>query len=164
MSPAETAPTTDTMDQSSLPLAAVEQHGRAYRFGHGPFADAFVVRIRRATGGSITIPGSGGHLVGFGAVCTHMGCLLVPEDAEDWRLDYGHSAAPPHESLVCGPCPCHGTSFDLLRAGLVVLGPATQNLPQLELNLTPDLQSVVAVNWLASPVQNGDPRSERWPM
>lgn len=117
-------------------------------------ADAFLLRIHTQVPGSRSDPEVNGHFVAFGNACTHMGCLLATE--------HGHHVChkPPTdtspEKVVCGPCPCHGTSFDLTREGLVILGPATQNLPQLEL----DIDGRVATGWRNDVV---DPRDENWP-
>ena len=50
---------------------------------------------------------------------------------------------PPHrpvqgEHKILGPCPCHFTTFDLRNNGMVVLGQATQNLPQVTLAVEGD--------------------------
>jgi len=59
-------------------------------------------------------------IVAFSRICTHMGCT-VP--------DYKH------EYKVLGPCPCHYTTFDLIHGGVVSMGQATQNLPQVLLSV-----------------------------
>jgi len=59
-------------------------------------------------------------IVAFSRLCTHMGCV-VP--------DYKH------EHKVLGPCPCHYTTFDLVHGGVVAMGQATQNLPQILLSV-----------------------------
>jgi arsenite oxidase small subunit len=59
-------------------------------------------------------------IVAFSRLCTHMGCT-VP--------DYKH------EHKVLGPCPCHFTTFDLVHGGVVSMGQATQNLPQVLLSV-----------------------------
>lgn len=112
---------------------------------------AFAVRLSFDAAGSFDM-GEHGHLVAFGNACTHMGCLLVT-DAEG-PVEYD----PAQRRLVCGPCPCHGTSFDLTLRGLVILGPATQHLPQLTI-IDQDEHT------LRVEPQHGivDPRDERWP-
>ncbi|MEF8815079.1 MAG: halocyanin domain-containing protein [Halovenus sp.] len=39
------------------------------------------------------------------------------------------------DRATAGPCPCHYTSFDLSKGGLTVVGPATTDLPQIELEV-----------------------------
>ncbi len=56
-------------------------------------------------------------IVAFSYQCTHMGCPLNGQ--------YN----PEHKML--GPCPCHFTQFDLTKSGDLVIGQATQSLPQI---------------------------------
>lgn len=122
--------------------------------GNESTADAFMLRIHTPVPGSRSNPEGEGHFVAFGNACTHMGCLLA---GQDWHfVSYKEPTDSSPEEVVCGPCPCHGTSFDLTREGLVILGPATQNLPQLEL----DIQGRVATGWRNNAI---DPRDENWP-
>ncbi len=64
--------------------------------------------------------GPDGDVVAFSRICTHMGCELTGYQAE-------------HQ--VLGPCPCHFSTFDLIHGGQVVLGQATQSLPQIMISL-----------------------------
>lgn len=75
--------------------------------------------------GSDAIGGVGpdGDIVAFSNICTHMGCVLT-----EFRSDHN----------VLGPCPCHFTTFDLAHGGMVGLGQATQNLPQVVLEVEDD--------------------------
>jgi len=75
---------------------------------------------RRADGGI----GPEQDVVAFGTDCTHMGCPL----AGTFKVEYG----------ILGPCGCHFTTFDLGRRGSVVLGQATESLPQVLLDLDGD--------------------------
>ena len=75
---------------------------------------------RRADGGI----GPDADVVAFGTDCTHMGCPL----AGTFKVEHG----------ILGPCGCHFTTFDLGRRGSVVLGQATENLPQILLDLDGD--------------------------
>jgi len=65
--------------------------------------------------------GPDGGIVAFSNLCTHMGCAV------SGNVDAGRGTA--------GPCPCHYTSFDLAKGGLVVVGPATTDLPQVRLDV-----------------------------
>jgi len=60
-------------------------------------------------------------IVAFNAQCTHAGCSVA-------------GVVDPDGSRA-GPCPCHFTSFDLSKGGLVVMGQATSDLPQIELDV-----------------------------
>lgn len=117
-------------------------------------AAAFLLRIHTQVPGSKSDPDVDGQFIAFGNACTHMGCLLATEDWHHIHHDPPTDSSP--EKVVCGPCPCHGTSFDLTREGLVILGPATQNLPQLEL----DIAAGKAIGWRNDAI---DPRVESWP-
>ena len=71
-------------------------------------------------------PASGGvgpdeDIVPFSYLCTHMGCPLVGTYNDEHK--------------VMGPCQCHFTTFDLRQHGMVVLGQATQDLPQITLEV-----------------------------
>ena len=68
-----------------------------------------------ATGGT----GPSGDIVAFSYLCSHMGCPL--------KGFY----KPEHKML--GPCPCHYSRFDLSKGGILILGQATQSLPQIVL-------------------------------
>jgi arsenite oxidase small subunit len=63
------------------------------------------------------------NIVSFSSICTHMGCVL-------------DQYMPEHNAL--GPCPCHFSTFDLANNGMVTLGQATQNLPQVLLSVEDD--------------------------
>jgi cytochrome b6-f complex iron-sulfur subunit len=52
---------------------------------------------------------SAGQVVGFSAICTHMGCTVAPSGS---RLN----------------CPCHGSVYNAFT-GAVINGPAPQPLP-----------------------------------
>lgn len=67
--------------------------------------------------------GPDGDIVAFSRLCTHMGCTI-----HEYQ----------HEYKILGPCPCHYSTFDLIHGGMVTLGQATQNLPQVLLNVVDD--------------------------
>jgi ubiquinol-cytochrome c reductase iron-sulfur subunit len=60
--------------------------------------------------------------IAFSKICTHAGCPV------------GLYRALDHQLL----CPCHQSTFDVLRGAEPVFGPATRPLPQLPLALEPD--------------------------
>ncbi len=79
---------------------------------------SFIVKLgTRAIGGI----GSDADIVSFNYMCTHMGCSLVGQYKHDFKM--------------LGPCPCHYTRFDLTKNGMVIIGQATENLPQILLEI-----------------------------
>lgn len=65
--------------------------------------------------------GPDGDIVAFSAFCAHQGA----------PLDKAYN----HDLGVLGPCPLHFSSFDLTRSGMLVVGKATQPLPQVVLTV-----------------------------
>ena len=65
--------------------------------------------------------GSAQDIVAFSYACSHMGCPLV-----------GRYRA---EHKMVGPCTCHFSTFDLAKNGTLIIGQATQSLPQMILEL-----------------------------
>ncbi len=65
--------------------------------------------------------GPDGDIVAFSAFCAHQGAPL------DKAYDQARG--------VLGPCPLHFSSFDLARSGMMVIGKATQPLPQVVLTV-----------------------------
>jgi len=62
--------------------------------------------------------GADGDIVAYSSICTHLGCAVA------WR---------PETKVLS--CPCHFSSFDPARGGLMVMGQATANLPQVILKV-----------------------------
>jgi|tagenome__1003787_1003787.scaffolds.fasta_scaffold20732669_1 ubiquinol-cytochrome c reductase iron-sulfur subunit len=68
-------------------------------------------------------------ILAFSKICTHAGCAVA-------MLRY-----PLYEQNEPGPalvCPCHYSTFDVLRGAAVEFGPAGRPLPQLPLRLAAD--------------------------
>lgn len=78
--------------------------------------------------------GPGGDVVAFNYLCTHMGCPL--------------NGQYQHEHKMLGPCPCHFSRFDLAKNGTMILGQATQSLPQVQLQVEKGEIYAVAVSGL----------------
>ena len=76
-----------------------------------------LVKLDQPVAGGV---GPDGDIVAYSSLCTHMGCQVT---------EY----VPEHRAL--GPCPCHFSTFDLANNGMVTLGQATQNLPQVMLSV-----------------------------
>ena len=73
-----------------------------------------------ATGGV----GPSGDIVAFRDICSHMGCPLTGLYNQEHKM--------------LGLCPCHYSRFDLSKGGLLILGQATQSLPQILLETRGD--------------------------
>ena len=115
--------------------------------------DVFGVLVDQPVSGSIVHPDfDNRYIVGFSNICTHLGCRLIDKIAELNRDQQTND-------LICGPCPCHGTRFNLSKRGTVILGPASQHLPQLDLSLSADRRTIAG----KFPVGDGDPTKENWP-
>ncbi|HYP24271.1 MAG TPA: Rieske (2Fe-2S) protein, partial [Actinomycetota bacterium] len=84
-------------------------------------AQTLVVRVEERL---LELPGEGSEwapegCVGYSKICTHAGCPV------------GLYRAQAHELL----CPCHQSTFDVLRGAVPTFGPADRPLPQLPLGL-----------------------------
>lgn len=96
--------------------------------GSDIFADVFLCRISspvRLPLGAVDL-GGGQCIVGFSRKCTHMSCHLVRDVAPDSSGDM-----LTRDGLIS--CRCHLSMFDLANNGLTVIGPATDELPSVEL-------------------------------
>jgi len=78
--------------------------------------------------------GPANDIVAFSVLCTHMGGSL--------RGRYKH------EFKSMGPCPFHFSTFDLTKGGSPVHASATENLPQIALEVDGDDIYAVGVNGL----------------
>jgi arsenite oxidase small subunit len=85
-------------------------------------SENILVKLGQAAGGGI---GKKADVVAFNTLCTHMGGTVT---------DGGYH----HKDAVIGPCPFHLSTFDLTRHGMIVAGNATQNLPQIQLEVKGD--------------------------
>lgn len=82
---------------------------------------ASLFKLDRPAAGGV---GPDGDIVAHTTLCTHMGCPL----AGAYNPEHG----------VLGPCGCHFTTFDLTKRGQVVIGQATEDLPQVLLEIEDD--------------------------
>jgi ubiquinol-cytochrome c reductase iron-sulfur subunit len=94
--------------------------------GHegSPDSQALLIRVEE---GALQLPpdrsaGASGGLVAYSKVCTHAGCPVGLYQTETQQL----------------LCPCHQSTFDVLRGARPVFGPAARPLPQLPLEIGPD--------------------------
>jgi nitrite reductase/ring-hydroxylating ferredoxin subunit len=93
-----------------------------------PLASLAAGRPVRFTAGAIQgfLVQQGDRIQAVSAVCTHLGCLLAPNEQAD-RLD----------------CPCHGASFTL--AGAPLNPEYTTPLPRLQVRISGEMVEVLTV-------------------
>lgn len=72
--------------------------------------------------------GPDGDIVAFSAMCTHMGCPVAYEP-----------------TTKVFKCPCHFSMFDAEKAGQMIAGQATENLPRVRLHYDEKTGTVSAV-------------------
>ena len=84
-----------------------------------------VIRMGKPVEGGV---GPGRDIVAYSTLCTHMGCP-VAYDAQS----------------RCFKCPCHFSKFDAEKAGQMVCGQATEDLPQIVLEYDASAGTVTAV-------------------
>jgi arsenite oxidase small subunit len=89
---------------------------------------AVLVRLRQSAAGGV---GPNNAIVAYSMLCTHKGCPVA------YRSD--------RKLLIC---PCHWSSFDPAKAGQIVIGQASQALPQIELRLNGRMVQAVGVTGL----------------
>ena len=134
-------------------MRLITQDGRPVRAADVPFeglvtvfpdglpgsADGQAVLIRVAAGIIEPLPGredwTPGGLLAYSKICTHAGCPV------------GLYQADSHQLL----CPCHQSTFDVLRHAEPTLGPAAAPLPQLPLAID-DEGFVIARGDFSEPV------------
>ena len=73
---------------------------------------AVLIRLRAAALGGV---GPGNSVVAFSQLCTHKGCPV--------------SYRPERKLMIC---PCHWSTFDPAKSGQMVIGQASQALPQIQ--------------------------------
>lgn len=89
---------------------------------------AVLLRLRGPATGGV---GPGNAIVAFSQLCTHKGCPVT------YR---------PERKLII--CPCHWSSFDPTKGGQMVIGQASQSLPQIQLRITDNTIFAVGVDGL----------------
>ncbi|MFM0597261.1 MULTISPECIES: arsenate reductase (azurin) small subunit [Paraburkholderia] len=72
--------------------------------------------------------GPDGDIVAYSAMCTHMGCPVMYEPA-----------------TKVFKCPCHFSMFDAEKAGQMIIGQATENLPRVRLQYDEKTGGVTAI-------------------
>ncbi len=107
------------------PLAKIEV-GSEISFQY-PDADspAILIRLDRSAEGGV---GPGESIVAFSTLCTHKGCPV--------------SFKRSHNMLLC---PCHWSSFDPAKGGRMVIGQASEQLPQITLQVNDGMVRAIGV-------------------
>jgi arsenite oxidase small subunit len=76
---------------------------------------AILLRLAESAAGGV---GPNREIVAYSTLCTHKGCPVA--------------FRPERRMLIC---PCHWSTFDPAKAGALVIGQASQHLPQIELRV-----------------------------
>jgi rieske iron-sulfur protein len=121
-----------TGDQAGLPVdvAAIEPAMAVQAFPEGKSDNErnLIELVRLAA----DLPAG---LVAYSAICTHLGCTVLPRLSEQGYI----------------VCPCHASLFDPAAAAQVITGPANRPLPALPIEVTSD-GVVRAAGGFAGPV------------
>ena len=123
---AESAPPFPVIDVA--PLADIAP-GTEMNFYY-PDEDSPAVLLRLPTAAQQGI-GPDGTIVAFSMLCTHKGCPV------NYRAD--------RTILIC---PCHWSTFDPSKKGAVVIGQASESLPQIRLRVTDGVVQAFGVDGL----------------
>ncbi len=89
---------------------------------------ALLIRLPEPAEGGI---GPEGDIVAFSILCTHKGCPV--------------SYKAEHKLLIC---PCHWSTFDPAKDGVLVIGQASQGLPRIRLRIAGEQIQAVGVEGL----------------
>jgi ubiquinol-cytochrome c reductase iron-sulfur subunit len=106
-----------------LPLGSVQTVFPSGEVGR-PDSQTLLIRVRaedlRLSAGRADWAPQGA--IGYSKICTHAGCPVGLYRAEEHAL----------------LCPCHQSTFDVLRGAVPIFGPAARPLPQLPLDVDGD--------------------------
>jgi arsenite oxidase small subunit len=75
--------------------------------------------------------GPNNEIVAYSQMCTHKGCAVRYRSKRKMLI-----------------CPCHWSTFDPSRAGTMVIGQASQSLPQIVLRVKDDIVQAIGINGL----------------
>lgn len=114
-----------------VPVAALKDigAGAAIAFAYPDAASpAVLLRLGEAAANGV---GANRDIVAYSTLCTHKGCPV--------------SFKPERKMFIC---PCHWSTFDPAKSGALVIGQASQQLPQIELRVTNGVVEAVGVSGL----------------
>ncbi|MDH3668488.1 MAG: arsenate reductase (azurin) small subunit [Paracoccaceae bacterium] len=118
-----------TMPQTEVAKLADLAPGTALDFAY-PDEDSPAILL--AMGGPVEDGiGPNGNIVAFSTLCTHKGCPV------GWQTD--------QQMLIC---PCHWSTFDPAKGGRMIIGQASQGLPQIVLKVEGDAVMATGVDGL----------------
>ena len=89
---------------------------------------AILLRLAEPAAGGV---GPNREIVAYSTLCTHKGCTVA------WRSE-----------LKIMICPCHWSTFDPARAGALVIGQASEPLPQVELRVENGMIQAIGMSGL----------------
>lgn len=96
-----------------------------YPDGNSP---AMLLRLKAGADGGV---GPDRDIVAFSMLCTHKGCPL--------------NFVADRQMLIC---PCHWSSFDPSKGGRLIIGQASQSLPQMKLEVKDGMVRAVGIEGL----------------
>ncbi len=100
--------------EKSIAKASELRVGTPVSFSYPDAASpCLLIKAGRAVPGGV---GPDRDIVAFSALCTHMGCPVAFDASE-----------------LTFKCPCHFSKFDAEKGGQMIIGQATENLPQIVL-------------------------------
>jgi arsenite oxidase small subunit len=91
-------------------------------------APGILLRLKAAAKGGI---GPDNSIVAYSTLCTHKGCPV---------------AFRPEPAMLI--CPCHWSTFDPAKGGALVIGQASEPLPQIRLRLSDGIVQAIGVEGL----------------
>ena len=109
-------------------LDAIEQDAEISFEYPDPDAPSVLLKLKEPVPGGV---GPDKNIVAYSLLCTHKGCPL------NFLAD--------KQMLVC---PCHWSSFDPAKGGRLVIGQASQSLPQVRLDVADGMVRAVGMSGL----------------
>ena len=116
-------PVLDIAPLSEIPMRAVLQF--SYPDDVSP---SILIRLEEP---GLNGVGPNNEIVAYSQLCTHKGCPV--------------RYRPQRKMLIC---PCHWSTFDPARAGTMVIGQASQSLPQIVLRMKGEIVQAIGVSGL----------------
>jgi arsenite oxidase small subunit len=129
--PAATPAPATAAEASSYPVVTIVplkdiRVGASISFAYpDAYSPAMLLRLAAPAVGGV---GPNQEIVAYSTLCTHKGCTVAFK--------------PERKMLIC---PCHWSTFDPAKAGILVIGQASQHLPQIELRIDSGLVQAVGV-------------------